>query len=295
MNCNAPDFFIVGAPKAGTTTLYSALEGIESIYMPTIKEPNFFSSNEIFENQLYYSGSHLIRSKSEYIRLFSPAGEQQLVGEASVSYLFYPEVARRIKNWNENAKIIISLRNPIDRAYSHYLMDSTSGYITNSFEHLFDEFSESVFSVATQQVFELSLYYSQVRKYQSIFSKNNVLIIFQEDLKNGYNKTISKVLAFLDVKNSDNSLNELMMHRYVAPRNKLSAIAFKNQPIKNLARKILPQGVNRRLKRVLVKESKAPLLDQSMRQELVSFYREDVRKLAGIVESDFPESWNEYF
>ena len=90
--------------------------------MSIIKEPDFFSDIEIQEQGLYY-GSSRINNITKYNSLFSDWIDESIIGEASVSYLFYPNVPQRIKIYNDNSKIIIMLRNPIERAFSHYLMD----------------------------------------------------------------------------------------------------------------------------------------------------------------------------
>ena len=105
------------------------------------KEPDFFSDIEIQEQGLYY-GSSRINTITKYNSLFSDWIDESIIGEASVSYLFYPNVPERIKIYNDNSKIIIMLRNPIDRAFSHYLMDYRLGLTSNSFEEEFNKRAE---------------------------------------------------------------------------------------------------------------------------------------------------------
>ena len=111
------DFFIVGAPKAGTTSLYHYLNQHPAIEMSRIKEPNFFSSKSLKESGTYYR-SIIVDNQEDYHSLFNLGNEGVLFGDASVSYLFYNDVANKIKNYNHLAKIIIVLRNPIERAFS---------------------------------------------------------------------------------------------------------------------------------------------------------------------------------
>ena len=91
------DFFIVGAPKSGTTSLYKYLDEHPNICMSKVKEPNYFTSELIKRQKLYYR-THLIKSMSEYQSLFLERKDNQKIGEASVSYLFYPETANKIHN-----------------------------------------------------------------------------------------------------------------------------------------------------------------------------------------------------
>ena len=106
------DFFIVGAPKSATTSLFHYLGQHEGISMSTIKEPDFFSHLELDKQKLYYK-SKPVSYINTYHNLFLKKKKSQLLGEASVSYLFYPKVSERIFSYNPNAKIIIVLRNPV--------------------------------------------------------------------------------------------------------------------------------------------------------------------------------------
>src|SRR5262249_47246667 len=103
-----PNFFIVGAPRAGTTSLYQYLKQAPGIYMSPVKEPHYFGHN---------SGR---RSEAKYLELFRGAEGHSAVGEASVSYLRNPGTAERIKRSLPGARIIIIVRDPVEVVYSHY-------------------------------------------------------------------------------------------------------------------------------------------------------------------------------
>ena len=130
--------FIVGAPKAGTTSLHYYLNEHPEILMSSVKEPDFFLEKEIDDIGLYY-GTTRIETSDKYHNLFSDKKDEEIFGESSVSYLYYPEVPKRIKEYNTEAKIIIMLRNPVDRAFSHYLMDFKLGLLSDKFEDVFTE------------------------------------------------------------------------------------------------------------------------------------------------------------
>lgn len=100
-----PNFFIVGAPKSGTTALYHFLRQHPDIYMPNAKEPHFFGCAD--EPEI------ASRTLSEYLDLFREGGGKPRVGEASVYYLYSRQAARRIHDFDPNARIIIMLRDPV--------------------------------------------------------------------------------------------------------------------------------------------------------------------------------------
>jgi len=190
------DFFIVGAPKSGTTSLYNYLNQHYSISMSSIKEPNFFSSSELFDQQLYYK-TKTITDLSKYHALFSGKEQCCMLGEASVSYLFYSDVANKIYDYNHKAKIIMILRDPIERAISHYNMDKRLGYVKTSLENILDDISSKDNILFYQQYIQLGLYYSQVKKYFDVFGKENVCVMLYDDMKHDNNIFTNKVISFL--------------------------------------------------------------------------------------------------
>ncbi len=127
------DFFIVGAAKAGTTSLYAYLKAHPQIFLPEKKEPRYYAYEgerpEDFEGpgaaRLIQS---IIKDKATYRKLFENAVSDQIIGEASPAYLYSPIAAERIAQDNPNAKIIAILRNPIERAYSHFLDNVGNGW-----------------------------------------------------------------------------------------------------------------------------------------------------------------------
>jgi hypothetical protein len=107
-----PDFLIIGSAKSGTTTLYECLQRHPNIFLPALKEPQFFSKNSVFE-----------QGAAWYKALFAQAEDSQICGEASTTYTRWPhtpDVPRRIMNLLPNPKFIYLMRNPVERAYSHY-------------------------------------------------------------------------------------------------------------------------------------------------------------------------------
>jgi hypothetical protein len=151
-----PNFFIVGAPKAGTTSLYAYLDQHISVYMSPLKEPNYFASELRVENfveearprinceidalQDYLRGDMsekrfggLVSTWDDYLKLYRKVSDETAIGEATPCYLWSETAARNIAARIPHAKIIISLRNPVDRAFSQYLHMVTVGSTRRSF------------------------------------------------------------------------------------------------------------------------------------------------------------------
>ena len=189
MKDNLPDFFIVGAAKSGTTSLYHYLEQHPSVFLPKNKEPKYFVS-KIVEFPQEGKGDELacelmIKDITKYKQLFHQKGQGQICGEASVDYLYYSEkVIPLIKNEVGDSKIIIILRDPVKRAfaaYNHLIRDVRE---TETFDTGLELESERI-----KNNYEFiwhykrtSLYYKDVKNYLDSF-KSVKIIIFEEFLK----------------------------------------------------------------------------------------------------------------
>jgi len=125
-----PNFFIVGASKSGTTSLYLYLDKVSGIYMSRVKEPHYFHRSS------FKLIARSITDKAEYQKLFKSATKEKAIGEASTSYLQDPESASLIHDQVPNAKIIIILRDPCQRAFSGFLMLKSVGREKKSFHQL---------------------------------------------------------------------------------------------------------------------------------------------------------------
>ena len=113
-----PNFLVIGAPKAGTTSLHLHLRAHPEIFMPELKEPRFFG----YEGE----GERLkfpIRTLEEYTALFDAVTDETAIGEATPHYLVYPGAAQRIRDLLPGARLIASLRDPVERSYSVYQMN----------------------------------------------------------------------------------------------------------------------------------------------------------------------------
>ena len=187
-----PEFFVVGAPKAGTTSLFKYLSRCHEIFVPRIKEPHFFSCPEVKDT---YYDVHFVESESEYHALYSGVPDGYLAGDFSPSYLFSSLAARRIRSVREDAKIVILLRNPVDRAVSHYLMDTRRGVHDLPF-------SMCLTNTETTRLFyreyvETGRYADQVARYLQLFPADQVLVLLYEELQKSTEQTVCRILKFL--------------------------------------------------------------------------------------------------
>lgn len=176
-----PNFLVIGAARSGTTAVYHALAEHPDIFMPEVKEPQFFTSQ-------------WHRGLPWYEQLFAGHGRQTAVGEASVSYTYPSDVdfLGRIEDVLPQApRLIYIIRDPIARTYSHYLY----------YRHYrLDEQHEFAEALARNPVYlEASNYPQWIERYRSRFGSDNLRVVVYDDLKNRPLETIRSLYDFLGV------------------------------------------------------------------------------------------------
>jgi hypothetical protein len=192
------DFFIVGSQRCGTTYLYQVLDQHPEIFLakPVKPEPKFF-----IDDKQHAEGY------SWYInRYFSEASEIQLLGEKSTSYIEYEAAAERIYSYNKDAKIIVLVRDPVERALSNYRFSVDNGIENLDFyqailseKERLSETSHSDISVSPYAYFNRGLYINYLDVYLKYFPKNNIKVVVTENLLKD-TKEVQAVLDFLEVK-----------------------------------------------------------------------------------------------
>src|SRR3981081_1659485 len=184
-----PDVFIVGAPRCGTTALYTYLKDHPEIFMSPIKEPEFFTD---------CMGEHRrVRAQADYLYCFAAVRGEKRIGEASVSYLASHTSAKAIKEFSPLARIIIMLRNPVDVMYSMYYLRRFSNLEDQpSFEAALDADARGRQpSLLTYR--ERAMFAAQVERYITVFDREKVQIIVYDDFKADTRGAFRDTLRFL--------------------------------------------------------------------------------------------------
>ena len=206
---NKPNFLIVGAAKSGSTSLYQYLSQHPEVFMPVNKEPNYFVAE--YQQKMAKSCpsykidmNRMIFDKNAYYSLFNEVtSDHKSIGEASVTYLFKPEFSiPKIKKELGDPKIIIILRNPIKRAFSHYSYACELGFENLSFAQAIDAENfrlennwSSTFAYINQGMF-----YSQVKAFKKEFTNVHVLIL--DDFIKDKQLELQKIYNFLELNQS---------------------------------------------------------------------------------------------
>jgi hypothetical protein len=156
-----PNFYIVGAPKCGTSSVWAYLRGHPDVFFPQLKEPHFFTTST--------------QSLETYQALYREAKGYKAVGDASTSYLWRVNASARIREICPQARILILLRDPVERAYSHYDMAVRTGK-----ESL--PLAEAV-KRDDSEIVAPGMYYEHVLRYFQTFGREQVAVHLMEDLR----------------------------------------------------------------------------------------------------------------
>ena len=281
-----PNSYIVGTPKSGTTSLFHYLNDHPEVFMCPVKEPNFFSYDQILQQNLYYSEKG-IGIKEDYEKLFKEVSIEKAIGEASVSYLFYDKVPARIKASVPDAKIIIILRNPVDRGFSHYLMDKRLGYVDLSFEDIvYKRVDHPLLALYYQQFIELGFYFEQVKRYLDIFGNEQVRVYINEDLKADITQVVQSLYDFLDVDSGHMPDLGKKYNVYQEPRNTLIRNLYSARTLRRFSRTIVPNRLIDTVKNTLLVRGEKPMLSSSTREHLNELFRMNILQTGDLIDRD---------
>lgn len=294
-----PDFLIVGAAKAGTTSLFRYLGQHPRMHVPPVKEPHFLSlpSHPALVGEGRYGIGPYVRELSEYARLFAGAGPDQITGDASVTYLplwrTVIDVVGSLYAEPRRLAIVIVLRDPVARAYSHYAMKVRDGVETLDFAaatdpELIRERLAGGYDL-TWDYLGLGRYADAVAAYQRAFPRTLVLdyAAFAADPA----AATARVAAHLGLDDGFRFDTSRQHNRSGIPdgplRRALAGVLFGDGPLKRAGARLLPAA----LKSAVRQQAEARLLtrgqaDPDTAQRLRAFYQDDQRALAALLHGD---------
>ncbi|MCF8308550.1 MAG: sulfotransferase domain-containing protein [Bacteroidales bacterium] len=307
MDTHKPNFFIIGAAKAGTTSLYEYLKQHPDIYFSPVKEPNYFSTdiqvahfsntykkNTFLDTETYFSKKNLeplqlafVRKPEHYRRLFEDVSGEKAVGEASTSYLYSSVAAENIKMYNPRAKVVAILRNPMERAVSHYQMALRYGHTRLGFRQAIEtDMNKNPKGWGISELYiELGLYYQQLKRYFDLFPAENIKVLLLDDFKEDPQRTVKDCQRFLGVKEITPNAYEIYNKARI-PRFKLFNKFITESGIKKLLKKQLPGRVQEKLKDRLFSEGEELDVTKEDIVFLKTIYREDIEKTSRLINRD---------
>ncbi|MBU1156276.1 MAG: sulfotransferase domain-containing protein [Proteobacteria bacterium] len=184
-----PSFLVIGAQRSGTTSLFQVLRRHPQVFIPDVKEVNFF-----------FHDNHYRRGVEYYQSVFADAAPSSLaVGEASPGYICKPGVAGRIHELLPSVKLVAVLRNPVDRAYSQYWDNRRFLAEPLSFEQAIDVALTPEYRHGERGYFSRGAYIDQIESYLELFKREQMLVLIFEDLKKDPEAVFSRCFEFLGV------------------------------------------------------------------------------------------------
>jgi hypothetical protein len=302
-----PDFFIIGAPKSGTTSLYYYLAGHPDVYMSPVKEPFYFSADV---RAGLRSGMRYGQDEQKYLNLFAEASGEKRLGEASTSYLVSRVAPANIKRFNPEARAIAILRNPVELVYAlHNERVSQGAEDVLGFEEalsLDDERREGTRLPAGASPLgavyrDTALFGQQLERWRHVFDPAQLHVIVFDDFARDTPTEFRKVLEFLGI-DADYAPDTFEVrnpsHRL---RGGVLRALMQSRPTQFMTHRVMPRliGENTALRmrqrarhsRVYRQPNPRPPMADSVRRRLQEDFRPDVELLGTILERDLASEW----
>lgn len=297
-----PDFLIIGAGKSGTTSLDKYLKQHPEIFIPAIKEPNFFGYEHIRIEDLasdpaemrHYEGS--VTNFEEYVRLFNNAGPKQVKGETSNTYMYHPQAPERIHHYIPDVKLIAILRQPANRLYSRYLhLARDNRTPTENFSDCLNR--DNIWWKRNDLVRE-GFYFRNLSPFYKLFPAENIRIYLYEELNNQPAQVLEDIYRFLGVEPGFRADLSVKYNQSGIVKNKFLDKIYGRQGIVNRTMKaILPAPLLHKVTNSLViqrtvndlrsKNLFRPRMDPDIKSRLTNdVYGDDIRKLQKLIGKD---------
>ena len=281
-----PNFFIIGAAKSGSTSLYSQMRQHANVYMSPVKEPQFFSNDDLYRRGMdYYLNT-----------FFSGSARFEVRGEATPHYLYYEKAAARLKAEipESHQQFIVVLRNPIERAYSLYWNMVSEGHESLSFEDAIraekdrslDPGITRLGSIRFQYV-DSGKYARQLQTYFKYFDRKQIHIAFHDDLRENPQSVLDTISRFLGLEHPASKASHGDQNAAWRPRSQ-HLHRFLRQPnwLKRKLGGVVPERYKRtiadRLIQLNKREFEYPPMGNAIRRELRDVFRDDVLELQAI-------------
>jgi hypothetical protein len=302
-NRRGPNFFLLGAAKCGTTSVAQYLDQHPEIFVSKPKEPNFFSfepncipscKGPVDEAQLYeLLLKYTVTEPDAYQGLFAAVEKERAIGEASVRYLYESNAVDRIAEYSPQAKLIVLLRDPVDRLHSHYHM--------NVRQHIEPKTLRDALDAEDQRVEHgwgwdwhyrrVSLYAPQLQRILDRFDPAQLLTLFHTDLQQSPRQTMRQIFEHLEV-SADfvPNFSRRSMVGYTPRWRWIRTLIRDDNVIKALAKRTVPNRLRRSFANWSESKNRQtiPAIDAQLRLELRKQFSQDSRQLSEMLGRKMP-------
>ncbi len=281
-----PDFFLVGAPKCGTTSLHDWLGQHPDVFMPKIKEPHFFDL-DFQPNSIW-----CVRDSERYERMFAGRNGHKRAGESTTWYLYSEAAAKAIHARVPQARIIAMLRNPVEAMYSlhgHYLY-SGQEQITDFREALAAEgerrngrkLNESVLFGRAMLYSEVYRYPAQIKRYFDVFGRENVKLILFDEFAAEPERVYHESLEFLGLSTSFRPHFDVVNGAKQVSLS-LSRFLIKRPKLRKIIHQLVPRNLHHRgyawMSKLTGRVARPSRIDPALRSELLPAFQDDIGQL----------------
>jgi hypothetical protein len=283
-----PNFLIIGAQKAGTTLLWDVVDQHPEIYMSKRKEIHYFTS--LCGNVLALEGDRVsAHDLASYQSFFQASNGAVAIGEASTSYLHTPGVAEQIKKLLPDVKIISVLRNPVERAYSHYLFMVRHGLETE--QRFADALAKEEERIAQGVPFgryrQIGRYYEHLQRYLHCFPREQLHICLFEDLIKRPAETYAEIFDFLGVSKDFVADTSVRRNPSGIPKIRwLDRLISRSNPLRDAIQSHLPRWLYQSITRLRDANLAKPPMEPEVRLLLTDYFRSDIESLQGLLDRD---------
>lgn len=305
-----PNFLIIGTGRAGTTALWNHLKQHPQIYMSSVKHTRFFAlegkdldfrgPSPQDERISWARGTYGVTDLKAYRKLFDGVTNETAIGEASHSYLYSPEAPKRIRYYVPDVRLVAILRNPVERAYSHFrrlVQDGREPY-ANFTQALLEEESRIRDNWWPEfHYVRMGFYGAQLERYFDLFERSQMKIYLYEDFNSNPQHILQDIFRFLDVDDTFIPDTTLRYNAAGIPRKKiLHETLLKLSVARPLLEPLLPKKQRQRVLQIASNLKKRnldkPELSPEVRERLTEVYREDTLKLQQLIQRDL-SAWLE--
>lgn len=279
-----PNFMMIGVAKAGTTSFFRYLDQHPQIFVPEIKATNYFGYEDARDWKWDEEGdapllqNFPIRTLDAYKDIFSNTKDEIAVGEVSPQYFRCPNAARRIYEYEPKVKLVLSLRNPADRAFSGFMMRTRRGEAVKGF---YEELTPQSSHVKE------GFYSKRLKRYLDLFPREQIKIYIFEEFKKNAAGTISDLFGFLGVDTAFAPDTSVKYNPGAVPKFRLLNKLFYHPKLINMTKSVVPEGVQGMLKQVReLNLASTPKMPPDLRAKLLGIYREDILRLEELLGRD---------
>lgn len=289
-----PNFLVVGAGRAGTTSLHHYLGQHPDVYLCPEKSPNFFVSHEPLPEwegpSLRQMAQQWVSDRREYEAFFDDVDGETAIGEVSPVYLQAASAPRRIHQTCPDIRLVAILRDPVDRAYAHYLGRRRDGLESRA------DFQEVVAAelsrplpddVAFGSYLGCGRYHHFLAGYYELFPEERIRVYLFDELEEDARGLLADLFEFLGVDSDFVPDTERRHAQTGVIRNPVLRFAWtKSVALRTALRPHLPASIRDAALPVFLPSLTRPALDPTLRAELIEVFREDVERLQALIDRD---------